>query len=182
MKNPLNKSVIEVRGASINMEGSYVSLTDIAKRNSDQLPKVLISSWLKNQNTLLFLEEWERVHNPNFKGDQMVSFMRHAADNRNLATPQRYVTETGAVGIYSRSGRGGGTFAHSDIALSFCYWLSPPFQVWMLKKFQELLSEDYDRKNIEFHIQRITDSIEEARNWLDSIPLQRPDRDRRELK
>lgn len=169
---------LEVKGITIKLEDDFVSLTDIAKQNTEQPPKVLVNSWLKNRNTLLFLEEWETVHNPNFKGHQMVSFMHHVADNRNAATPQKYVELTNAAGMYSRSGRGGGTFAHRDIALSFCYWLSPPFQVWLLKKFQELLLADYQRNSLEFHIAKITDHIDEARNWLDTIPNQNPARNR----
>lgn len=173
------KSIIEVQGVRIKREGTYVSLTDIARRNSEQLPKVLITSWLKNQNTLLFLEEWERVHNSSFDAVRMAEFMRYAADNRNAITTTSYVEMTKATGLYARSGRGGGTFAHPDIALSFCYWLSPSFQVWMLKKFQQLIVDEFDRANLEYHVRRITDSIDEARNWLDSIPGQNPKLDRR---
>lgn len=167
-----------VKGIEIRLDKDFVSLTDIAKQNTEQLPKVLINSWLKNSGTLLFLEEWEKVHNPDFKGHQMVSFMHHVADNRNAATPQKYVAMTNAMGLYSKSGRGGGTYAHPDIALSFCYWLSPPFQVWMLKKFQEMLIADFQQSSLEFHISKITDHIDEARNWLDTIPYQDDARNR----
>jgi len=122
----------------INKEG-YVSLTDIAKRSIDDTePIVALRAWLKNSSTLLFLQTWEQKKNKDFKLNRMVQFRMKAADNRNYATPQKYIEETGAIGIISKSGRYGGTFAHSDIALNFCYWLSPEFQVYLMEEFQRL--------------------------------------------
>jgi hypothetical protein len=70
------------------------------------------------------------------------------------------------------------TFAHKDIALGFCYWISPPFQVFILKEFQRLKEQEFNQKNIEWHISKITDNIEEVRNLLDTIPFQKPERNR----
>ncbi len=174
-----SKKKIEVQGIEIRLEPiqemDYVSLTDIAKKNSED-HKYVVINWMKNANTLDFLEEWEQVHNPDFKVVQMDNFRKMHRKNRYIATPKKWVEATGAIGIVSRAGRYGGTYAHKDIALHFCGWLDPRFQVWMMKAFSELMRREFDRKNLEFHIRKITDNIEEARNWLDTIPFQDPSR------
>ena len=138
-------------------------------------------SWMKNQSTLEFLETWEALHNPDFKRDQMVTFRDKYTRNRNSLTPQIWIKETGAIGIISKSGRYGGTWAHSDIALNFCYWLSPAFQVYLIKEFQRLKEEEFNRKNLDWHIERITNLVDETRIWLDTIPGQDPSRNRLNL-
>lgn len=152
------KQKIKVQELEIRVEkfavGNYISLTDIAKK-SDTEAKVLIISWLKNRNTQEFLETWERLHNPDFlKGHQMVTFRDTYLQNRNVLTPQKWIAETNAIGLISKSGRGGGTWAHSDIALNFCYWLSPAFQVFMIKEFQRLKAEEQLRLGDPFNIKR----------------------------
>ncbi len=172
---------IEVQGLPITIETvggqRYISLTDLA-RSTESDSKHLIISWLKNSATLLYLEAWERLHNPDFKVDQMVNFKLRSLENRAIVTPQRWIEATGAIGMISRSGRNGGTWAHSEIALNFCYWLSPPFQVYLFKEFERLKKEEFEAKNLEWHIERITDLVDEARNWLDSVPGQKAERNR----
>lgn len=148
------KIIVDGTAIRINKDG-YISLTDIAKRTvSDAEPIVALRSWLKNSNTLLFLETWEKRKNEDFKLNRMVQFRMNAADNRNYATPKKYILETGAIGIVSKSGRHGGTFAHSDIALNFCYWLSPEFQVYLMEEFQRLKAEEQLRLGDPFNIKR----------------------------
>ncbi len=102
---------IEVHGLEIQIEKikdeDYISLTDIAKE-SEKRAAVLISSLIKNSNTLLFLNAWEKLHNPGFKVHQMEYFRLQAAENRYIATPQNFIQETGAIGLISKSGRYGG--------------------------------------------------------------------------
>ncbi len=149
-----NKIIVDGTTIRINKEG-YVCLTDIAKRSiEDTEPIVALRAWLKNSSTLLFLQTWENKKNTNFKLNQMVQFRMKAADNRNYATPQKYIEETGAIGIVSKSGRYGGTFAHSDIALNFCYWLSPEFQVYLMEEFQRLKADEQIRLGDPFNIKR----------------------------
>ncbi len=175
------KKKIEVKGLKITFDRindlDYVSLTDIAKQ-SPQRASLLIRSWLKNSSTLLFLETWEKLNNPNFKGDQMDAFKISSMENRNIITPKQYIKSTDAIGLVSTPGRYGGTLAHKDIALNFCYWLSPVFQVYMIRKFQELMQEEFSRKNLQWHISKITDNIDEVRNLLDTIPGQLPELNR----
>jgi len=176
-KKKINVQGVEIRVEKVKEE-DYISLTDIAKKNSGRPPNSVLISWIRNQNTLSFLGAWEKTFNPNFKHSQMAMFRELAADNRSLLTPKNFVEQTEALGMTSKSGRYGGTYAYKDIALNFCYWLSPEFQVAMIKTFQELLAREFSRKNLEWHISKITDNIEEARNLLDTIPFQNPDRNR----
>ncbi len=148
-----HKLVVEGTSITINKEG-FISLTDIAKRSSDREPNQVIRSWLRNQGTINYLEAWETVHNVNFKHGQMDMFRKQASNNRAKISAQLYIEETQAKGLTSKSGRYGGTFAHSDIALNFCYWLSPEFQVYFLKEFQRLKSEEARMLGLEFDLRR----------------------------
>lgn len=175
------KKKIEVQGLEIRIESidsnDYVSLTDIA-RQGDSKPDVIINSWLKNLSTLEFLQEWESLKNPNFNPHHLTGFKEKYISNRSSITPKRWIEELNAVGLISKPGRYGGTYAHKDIALQFCGWLSPKFQVYMMIKFQKMIEEEFQRKNLEWHISKITDNIEEVRNLLDTIPGQLETRNR----
>lgn len=177
----MTKQKIEVQGIQISIDtindSDYISITDIAKQ-SNKRASMLIATWMQNQSTLLYLEEWEILHNPNFKGQQMQSFRLKAVENRYKVTPQKYIKLTNAIGIISKSGRYGGTFAHKEIALNFCYWLSPKFQVYLFKAFNELMKAEHERNNLKWHISKITDNIDEVRNLLDTIPYQDQSRNR----
>lgn len=176
-KRELNANGIFIKIDKINDE-DYVSLTDIAKKSSDYQPKNLIQNWMKNSNTIRFLFTWERLHNENFKGIHLDAFLAESSDNRIIISPQKWIEKTNAIGLMSKSGRTGGTYAHSEIALNFCYWLSPEFQVYVWKEFKKLKEEEAQRKNFEWHISKITDNVEEIRNLLDTIPGQLPERNR----
>ena len=114
----------------------YISLTDIMKTFEDDFS---IYSWMRNKNTVEFIGIWEQLHNPNFKGNEFVTFKNQAGSNNFNLTPKKWIDATDAIGIIVKSGRyGGGTFAHRDIAINFCYWLSPTFQLYLIKEFQRL--------------------------------------------
>ena len=136
------KTTIEVQGLIIRIEDvnekDFISLTDIARQSKGNEPRFLIRNWLRNSNTLEFLDTWEKIHNSNFKRDQMGTFRIWAQSNRSNITAKVYIEETGAIGLVSKSGRYGGTWGHSDLALNFMYWLSPSFQVYFIKEFQRL--------------------------------------------
>ena len=164
------KKKIKVQGLQIRIDridqNDFISLTDIAKNSTDEKPAYTIRNWLRNQNTLLYLETWEEVHNPNFKVVQMHHFRLQASDNRSAISPKNYIEQTAAIGLISQAGKYGGTYAHSDIALEFCTWMSPKFKVYFYKEFQRLKKEEFSRKNLEWHISKITDNIDEVRNLL----------------
>ncbi len=151
------KHKIEVEGLYISIEkndaGDYVSLTDIAKK-SERKAGLIIIDWLRNRSTLRFLEAWETTHNPSFKVMQMRNFKELADDSRVAITPQRFIEETGAMGMTSKAGRYGGTYAHQHIALNFCYWISPEFQVYFVKEFERLKMEEADRLGLSWNLRR----------------------------
>jgi hypothetical protein len=156
---------IEIKGIVINLQrfndSDYVSLTDIVKGQEDEIvsketPTHIIRYWLKNLNTLEFLEEWEAVHNANFKRVQMPPFKLKYLKNNKTLTVKTWIKELDAIGMISKSGRyGGGIFAHKDIALNFCYWLNPKFQVWFIKKFQQLAEQAHEAEN--FYLNKVFD-------------------------
>lgn len=158
-------------------QGDYISLTEIAKKHGDPNYQLIIR-WIQNADTLLYLETWEKTHNPDFNLTEMSKFRLMYQRKRHIATPQKYIKATNAIGITSKAGRYGGTFAHKEIALHFCYWLDPSYQVFFFKAFTKLVEERADVRNLKWHISKITDNIEEVRNLLDTIPQQDPDRNR----
>ena len=168
----MSKQQIEVEGLKITIdtEKDYVNLTDIAKQSDKDEPRFLIMYWMKNANTFEFLSAWESLHNPNFiKGGQMATFKEKYSSNRNSLTPQRWVNETNAIGLKSKSGRGGGTFAHRDIALNFAYWLSPTFQVYLLKEFQRMKEQELIENTTDWTIQKILDNSQQNYILLEDL-------------
>ncbi|MEM6380278.1 MAG: KilA-N domain-containing protein, partial [Bacteroidota bacterium] len=135
------KKTIIVQGSEIALlpmlrEEDYISLTDIMKTFDDEFS---IYSWMRNKNTVEFLGVWEQLHNPTFKGNEFVTFKNQAGSNSFNLTPSKWIKATAAIGIRVKAGRyGGGTFAHKDIAINFCAWLSPTFQLYLIKEFQRL--------------------------------------------
>ena len=125
----------------------YISLTDIANSLSDS---VAIYSWLRNRNTVEFIGTWEELNNPNFKGNEFVTFTKQAGLNNFNLTPKKWIEATNAIGIISKAGRGGGTYAHPDIAINFCYWLSPVFQLYLIKEFQRLKTLEAEQREDQF--------------------------------
>jgi len=149
------KKKLDVDGLAIAIDkNGYISLTDLAKKNSEQEPRFLIQNWLRNANTLEFLDQWEQIHNEHFKRGQMTTFRFSATSNRSKITAKKYIEQTGAMGIISTPGRYGGTYSHTDIALNFCYWLSPSFQVFLIKEFQRLKAAEQLRLGDPYNIKR----------------------------
>lgn len=175
------KRQITVSGLTVTInktnEADYVSLTDIAKQREGEA-KDTIKYWMKNTSTIQFLWYWEEIHNPDFENENLNTFIGEVATGSFYMSPTNWVRRVGAKGIFTKKGRGGGTYAHKDIALNFCYWLDPRFQILMIKKFQELLEEDFQKRNLQWHLRKITDNIDEVRNLLDTIPHQDPDLNR----
>lgn len=149
------KNKIKVEGISITIDANgFVSITDIAKKSANTRPREVIRNWLRNLSTINYLEEWEKAHNPNFKGVQFDPFRKNAGKNNFIISPKLYIEQIEPVGIISKSGRYGGTYVHSDIALNFCYWLSPKFQVYFLKEFQRLKNDEATRLGLQFDLRR----------------------------
>lgn len=148
---------ISVAGTEISVvsdaRGDYISLTDMT-RGFDGGP-ALIEQWMRAKDTILFLGAWESLHNPNFKPHEFGGFRNEAGRNSFYMSPKKWVEATGAIGIYSQSGRyGGGTFAHRDIAFEFGTWLSPEFKLYLIKEFQRLKEAEAERQSLEWNLNR----------------------------
>ena len=122
-------------------DSDYISLTDIAKHKSDD-PTAVIGNWMRNRNTIEYLGIWESLYNPNFKPLEFEGFRKEAGLNAFTLSPQKWINTTNAIGIISKSGRYGGTFAHKDIAFKFASWISVEFELYIVKEFQRLKEEE----------------------------------------
>lgn len=167
------KDKLKVEGKEVSIEKinghKYISLTDIAKQAGSE-PRYVIQNWLSNQKTILYLFEWEKLHNKNFNRVGFDTVKDLFFENPFKLSPKKWIDETNAIGIVSRSGRyGGGTYAHSDIALNFCYWLSPKFQVYLIKEFQALQSSRV--KPRQWSAKKIFGNLQESINLLEAYHL-----------
>jgi len=157
------KSKIDVQGfeiAVVNQSDSdYISLTDIAKHKDTTQTDDIIKNWLRNRNTIELLGFWEMIYNPNFKPVEFDGFRKQAGLNSFVLTPKRWIESTNAIGIISKSGRYGGTFAHKDIALEFASWISIEFKLYIIKEFQRLKENENERLNLEWNLQRTISKI-----------------------
>lgn len=157
---------IEVNGTPINIfsfnEDDYISLTDIAKNADKEEPRFVLRNWLSTRTTIAYLGEWEIVHNPNFNRAGYRTVKDSFFENPFSLTPKRWIEGTNAKGIISKSGRyKGGTYAHRDIAINFCYWLSPTFQIYLIKEFQRLKQIEFKERNetLDWNLKRVLSKI-----------------------
>lgn len=120
----------------------YISLTDIAKSKNPNDANEIIRNWLRNRNTIEFLGIWEKIYNPNFKTVKFDGFRKEAGLNSFTLSTKKWVESTGAIGLVSKSGRYGGTYAHKDIAFEFASWVSVEFKIYLIKEFQRLKEQE----------------------------------------
>ena len=142
MKLNANGTEISVLG-NITDENTYISLTDIAKKKNPDDPRIVISNWMSSYSTIDFLATWESLYNPNFNRMEFQTVRNEPG--RLIMTPKQWIERTNAIGITSQAGRYGGTYAHSDIAMSFATWISPEFKLYIIKDYQRLKVEESNR-------------------------------------
>lgn len=149
---------IEVKGTEITiLKGDtedFISLTDIARYKDAANMDTIIQNWLRNRNTIELLGFWEQLYNPNFKPLEFEGFRKQAGLNSFVLTPKRWIETTNAIGIISKSGRYGGTFAHKDIAFEFASWISIEFKLYIIKEFQRLKEDENNRQKLDWNLQR----------------------------
>ena len=149
---------INVKGTEIvvisSHDNDYISLTDIARYKDPNRTDYIIQNWLRNRNTIELLGFWEMLYNPDFKPIEFDWFKKQAGLNSFTLTAKQWIEKTNAIGIISRSGRYGGTFAHRDIALEFASWISIEFKLFLIKEFQRLKTDENDRLKLEWNLQR----------------------------
>ena len=153
VKSTLNANGVEIRITSSN-EADYISLTDIAKKRDPENPRYIIQNWMRSRSTISFLGLWEELNNPNFNRVEFDTFKNESGENSFVMTPQKWIAATNAIGITSKSGRYGGTYAHSDIAFEFASWISPEFKLYIIKDYQRLKSDESHAKQIEWNVKR----------------------------
>ena len=137
---------------STHLDQDFISLTDMV-RNFDG-GSALIEQWLKNKDTVLFLGVWEQLNNPGFNSPEFEGIKNEAGRNSFFLSAKKWIAATGAVGLYAKAGRYGGTYAHKDIAFEFGSWLSPEFKLYLIKEFQRLKEEEARATSLEWSFQR----------------------------
>jgi hypothetical protein len=133
-------------------EQDYISLTDIARYKDAERTDYLIMNWLRNRNTIEFLGIWEQLNNPVFNPIEFDGIKNQAGLNSFILTVKTWVERTGAIGIHSKAGRYGGTFAHTDVAFEFASWISVEFKLYLIKEFQRLKEEE--RQTLDWDVRR----------------------------
>ena len=155
----INKEQISAKGFSIQVytedfKNDYISLTDIAKYKNTDDPRFVIQNWMRNRNTLEFIGLWEALNNPNFNRVQFDTFRNEAGLNRFTMTPQKWIDSTNAIGIISKSGRYGGTYAHYDLAMEFASWISPEFKLYIIQDYKRLKEDENSRLSLTWNLHR----------------------------
>jgi len=152
------QTTIDVQGTAIAVvrqnDQDYISLTDIAKYRNSQEPFAIINNWMRGRSTIEFLGLWEKLSNPGFKPLEFERFRNEAGSNYFVLSPQRWIEATQAIGITSKSGRYGGTFAHRDIAFEFASWISSEFKIYLIKEFQRLKDDENRRLSFAWNLNR----------------------------
>lgn len=155
----IKKEQISAKGFSIQVytedfKNDYISLTDIAKYKNTDDPRFVIQNWMRNRNTLEFIGLWEALNNPNFNRVQFDTFRNEAGLNRFTMTPSKWIESTGAIGIVSKSGRYGGTYAHYDIAMEFASWISAEFKLYLIQDYKRLKSDENSKLSLSWNLHR----------------------------
>ncbi len=174
MNKEIIKSEINVNNNKINVmrigNKEYISLTDLARYANPEEPKIPIQTWMRNRDVIAYLGLWEKLNNENFKGVEFTTFESLAGKNSFYMSPQKWIKETNAIGIISKSGNNGGTYACSDIALEFASWLSPEFKLYVIQEFERLKKNEAYQYKVDWTASRMlaksnyhihTDSIKE---------------------
>jgi hypothetical protein len=151
----MKNRIIHVKGAEVTIatrfDQDYISLTDMLRRFGDES---ILYNWMRNRNTIEFLGIWEHLYNPAFKPLEFERFRSQAGLNSFALSPKKWIEATNAVGLYAKAGRGGGTYAHKDIAFEFGTWLSPEFKLYLIKEFQRLKDEESRATSLDWSFQR----------------------------
>lgn len=155
LKGTITAKGTEITVLSAGSPDDFISLTDIARYKNPHEPKDVIANWMRLRNTIEYLGIWEQLNNSNFKGVEFDAFLHEAGSNAFTLSPQRWIETTNAIGIMSRSGRGGGTYAHKDIAFKFAAWISAEFELYIIKDYQRLKTDENSRISVDWNVNRI---------------------------
>lgn len=160
-----NRETITTMGTDIDvytndsLHTDYLSLTDIAKFKSPDTPADLIKNWMRSRSTIEYLGLWEQMYNPNFNNKQFEVLLSSSGSNSFLLSPTKWIRDTNAIGIVSKPGRYGGTYAQSDIAFEFASWVSVEFRLYLIKDYQQLKKDEASHLNLEWQVNRTLSKI-----------------------
>jgi hypothetical protein len=155
LKGKITAQGTEITVLSQGTEDDYISLTDIARYKNADYPSEVIQNWMRNRSTIEFLGLWERIHNPNFNYLEFEVIDREAGRNAFVLTPKRWIESVSAIGMTSKQGRYAATFAHKDIAFKFASWISAEFELYIIKDYQRLKTDENSRTSLNWNINRI---------------------------
>lgn len=163
MSTKVIQETLDVKGLDVTVrstgdENDYLSLTDLAKAKSDN-PRIVIANWMRLKDTLDLLGIWERLNNPDFNRIEFDTVIKQAGHNAFTMTPTKWITTTNAIGVTTKNGRNGGTFAHVDIAMDFAAWISPEFRLYVFQQYRRLKTDESSRLNIEWTNKRMFTSL-----------------------
>ncbi len=154
----MKKQKLDVKGTEIVIfskeKEDFISLTDIAKYKDSERSDYILQNWMRNRSTIEFIGLWEQLHNPDFNSIEFDGFKNEAGSNSFSLTPKRWIAVTNAIGIISKAGRYGGTYAHQDIAFEFASWISAEFKLYLLKEFQRLKKAEIEQHQLEWNVSR----------------------------
>jgi hypothetical protein len=154
---------IEVKGLGVTIYNhnkiDFISLTDNARYKDAKRTDYIIQNWLRNRNTIELLGFWETINNPNFKPIEFEGFRNKAGLNSFVLTSKQWIEKTNAIGLVSKQGRYGGTYAHKDIAFEFASWISIEFKLYIIKEFQRLKEDESDRLKLQWDFQRTLSKV-----------------------
>ena len=153
VKAEINADGRQVSILSLGRNNDYISLTDIARYKSDD-PNDVIKNWMRGKDVIQFLGLWEKLNNPDFKPVEFDGFKMEAGTNAFTLSPQKWITATNAIGIISKAGRYGGTFAHTDIAFEFASWISAEFKLYIIKDYQRLKNDENSNSSLGWNLNR----------------------------
>ena len=155
----MKKSKINIQGTEIMLftenENDFISITDIARYKNKETTGLVISHWLRARYTIEFMGFWEQMHNPDFNVTEFGNIKNQSGSNSFVLTVKQWVEKTNAIGIVSKAGRYGGTYAHKDIAFEFASWISAEFKLYLIKEFQRLKEIETNQYNLEWNVKRI---------------------------
>ncbi|WP_022765813.1 KilA-N domain-containing protein [Butyrivibrio sp. XPD2006] len=149
----LHANGVDIRIYTLDFENEFISLTDIAKYKSDDA-NATICNWMRNRETIEFLGLWEELHNPDFKPLEFEGFRNEAGLHRFTMSPTKWIEGVGAIGVVTKSGRYGGTYAHSDIALEFASWISAGYKLYIMKDYQRLKKDENNKLSLKWNLNR----------------------------
>ena len=153
-KDQISAKDFDIEVYTEDFKNDYISLTDIAKYKNTEDPRFVIQNWMRNRNTLDFIGLWEVLNNPNFNRVQFDTFRNEAGLNRFTMTPSKWIESTDAIGIVSKAGRYGGTYAHYDIAMEFASWLSPEFKLYIIQDYKRLKEDENSKLSLTWNLHR----------------------------